>query len=359
MAVAAMMVATSAYAQRLQVIDSKGNGIPYVLAMNSDGKYIGITDLDGVLADVGEESQVVITHMAYKTKDVKLDKKEIVVTLEDADYEIPKLSVQQKPYIYVQTYYRMFFFTSAGDVRYYRAGLTDNAYDFAKKTVEAQTNAVSKANDVITKINFDKFKKQYDQFGQFDPLRLKLEEKLKERAKPIELSFTNMASNKQRISDDRSIIGYIIDDLVNQKRYCFTDGQYIMLRQLELKGTGKEKQMWEKSESRVKNRKRVNSTLYNYNSDGNVFPEDRIMCQFLNSYDWYVNNYGDLHCIVVLQVFTTERSYVTKSELKERQKSNKIKMDYLNIRQFENDHNIPSLPRVIQQGISKLWGTIE
>ena len=56
-----------------------------------------------------------------------------------------------------------------------------------------------------------------------------------------------------------------------------------------------------------------------------------------------------------MQVFTTQRAYVTKDELKQRKKDNKIKMTYANIRQFERDHNIPALVPALQKKLDELW----
>lgn len=48
---AVMMVASGAWAQQVQVVDADGQGIPLVSVLNDDGVIIGITDLEGCLAD--------------------------------------------------------------------------------------------------------------------------------------------------------------------------------------------------------------------------------------------------------------------------------------------------------------------
>ena len=50
-----------------------------------------------------------------------------------------------------------------------------------------------------------------------------------------------------------------------------------------------------------------------------------------------------------------DRAYVTKTELKDRKKANKMKLNYANIRQFERDHNIPALAPAVQQKLNELW----
>ena len=61
------------------------------------------------------------------------------------------------------------------------------------------------------------------------------------------------------------------------------------------------------------------------------------------------------HIIIAMQVFSTDRAYVTKTELKDRKKANKMKLNYANIRQFERDHNIPALAPAVQQKLNELW----
>ena len=48
----AMMTAMSAMAQRIEVVDAEGNGIPLVSVTTEDGVFVGKTDLNGVLDDV-------------------------------------------------------------------------------------------------------------------------------------------------------------------------------------------------------------------------------------------------------------------------------------------------------------------
>ena len=66
MVAAAIMVALSAQAQKIQVVDDDGNGIPLVSVLTENGILIGTTDLNGVLADVKGASKVTLTHVAFK-----------------------------------------------------------------------------------------------------------------------------------------------------------------------------------------------------------------------------------------------------------------------------------------------------
>ena len=147
------------------------------------------------------------------------------MTLEDADFDVPEITVTKKPLVYAQTYYRMVYQNDDPDlpVYYYRAGVLNNSYD--KKT-------------------------------------------------------------KNRIDED-----------------------------------------------------------------GNYAPEDFIMSQRSTTYDDEKNNGS--HTNIMMQVFTVDRAYVTKDELKQLKKENKMKMTYQNLQQFERGHKIPPLPAEIQKRINE------
>ena len=61
-----LMTAMSAMAQRIEVVDADGNGIPLVSVTTEDGVFVGKTDLNGVLADVKGAQKVGLSHVAYK-----------------------------------------------------------------------------------------------------------------------------------------------------------------------------------------------------------------------------------------------------------------------------------------------------
>ena len=87
--------------------------------------------------------------------------------------------------------------------------------------------------------------------------------------------------------------------------------------------------------------------------NGNYGPEDFVMMEDLTNYD--VEEDGKtVHSINGMQVYTIERAYVTKEELKLRKKQNKMKMTLQNIKQFEQQHNIPPLPASVQKAIDGL-----
>jgi hypothetical protein len=352
MAVAALMAAMNVEAQRLQVVDTDGNPVPYASVLNPKAEYIGITDLEGVLADLQGEKDVTITHVAFKTKNVKPNGKDVVVTLEDADFDMPEITVQPKPYIYVQTYYRVFFYSSEDGMYYYRAGMTDNAYDIAKKTVTGNTNVTTKAKYAVLKTVFGMFGSVLDRYSQIKSKSF--EENMKKMAKDAKVTFTEVAPGKQVITDFKGTIGYVTDDMTDHLRRYSYDSHQLFIHNLE--ASGKEKKLRQKMEraERKKNREETDYYLYHIDDKGNYGPEDLVMFQNMTSWDSEEDGKTE-HITIGMQVFTTDRAYVTKDELKQRKKDNKMKLTYANIRQFERDHNIPALAPAVQKKLDELW----
>lgn len=124
-----MMTVMNAMAQKIEVVDADGNGIPLVSVTTEDGVFIGKTDLSGVLADVKGTQKVGLSHVAYKPQLVSVASlAEGRVTLEDADFGIDEIVVKPKPYICVEYYFRGFRYI--GDsLRAYGAGVMPVAYD--------------------------------------------------------------------------------------------------------------------------------------------------------------------------------------------------------------------------------------
>ena len=91
LAVAAIMVAMSATAQRIRTIDKDGQPVPYVSVMTTDARYIGVTDIDGYLADVKGADTISVSHVAYKSKLYKVNGKSGSITLEDADFVLLRI----------------------------------------------------------------------------------------------------------------------------------------------------------------------------------------------------------------------------------------------------------------------------
>lgn len=348
---AILLAAISARAQRIEVVDSEGHGIPYASVLTAEAEYIGTTDLDGVLADAKGAKAVTVTHVAFKSKDVTLNGKDIRVTLEDADFSLPEITVQPKPLVYVQTYYRLYVHSEKDGIVCYRAGLTDNAYDPQKKKVSASTNHVTKAKKGIIRIGMKMFGSYLDALSHISVD--KMEDRLVKLGKEIGLTITNVAPDKKRISDNWGTIGYITDDKGAGLRRFSYDTQQIIMHVLKARGKDKILAKAEKMYSKRQNQTDANYTIYLIDDEGNYAPEDFVMRQSLQSFDEVKDGETD-HCVYGFQVFTIERAYVTKEELKQLKKDNKMKISLTNIQQFEQQHSIPPLHPSVQKAIDGL-----
>ena len=93
---------------------------------------------------------------------------------------------------------------------------------------------------------------------------------------------------------------------------------------------------------------------YRYDGQSPYSPEDLMMRQVYTSYDKENSEGKMINRVIMCQVFNTERAYVTKDELKQLKKQNKMKMTYDNLQRFEREHKIPALAQVIQKRIDDL-----
>ena len=59
------LAAISVRAQKIQVVDDEGLGVPLASILTEDGVMIGTTNLDGYF-DMAGAQKVVVTHVAYK-----------------------------------------------------------------------------------------------------------------------------------------------------------------------------------------------------------------------------------------------------------------------------------------------------
>ena len=350
-----MMATMSVLAQQIQVKDSDGNAVPYASVMTTDAEYIGVTDLDGILPDVKGFSEIIVSHVAFKTQQVKVQKTGTqVITMEDADFGLNEITVSPKPFVYVQTYYRMYMYDEKDGIIYYRVGLTDNVYDRSKKKVSASTNHVAKAKYGLIKTVLGMFGSIINRHSEIKAR--KFEDRMVEWGKDVKLKFTDEGPGKKRISDYKGTVGYVTDDVSDHLRRLSYNSTLIYLHRLEANGKSKKLEKREKWEAKKKNKNETDFQLYHIDDNGDYAPEDFVMKENIESWDEVDEKDGKLnHNIFCIQVFSTDRAYVTKEELKQRKKDNKIKLTYANIQQFERDNHIPPVVPAVQQKLGNLW----
>ena len=138
--------AVRADAQKIEIVDKAGNAVPFASVMTTEATVIGVTGPDGVLADVKGAKTVVVSHGAYQPKTVSVEADDGQrVTLDDADFSLPEITVTKKDYTYLQVYYRIVCMNDKDGVAYYRAGIVDNFLNEASGKQESEKQHIAMA----------------------------------------------------------------------------------------------------------------------------------------------------------------------------------------------------------------------
>ena len=174
---------------------------------------------------------------------------------------------------------------------------------------------------------------------------------MKKNYNGIGVTFSPDGPGRQRITDKFGIVGSVTDNHDKGERRYSYDGHVMARHRIQVTGSDKKNAKADKRDDRKKNRKDQDFIVYRIDEKGNYAPEDFVMSQVATSYD---DEKSKGHTNIILQVFTVERAYVTKDELKQIKKDNKMKMTYQNIIQFERGHHIPAVTADLQKHINKI-----
>ncbi len=350
-----VMTAQHVCAQKIKVVDKAGEPVPYASILTDDAKFIGYTNLDGELSDVKGADRINITHIAYKTKAVETRSlPNGLVTLDDAEFNLGEVTVKPRPFVYIQTYYRLYYYSEKDGIVYYRAGLTDNTYDTVKKEMTSKTKHIAKAEMGILKVLLGAIiGSKVDENSHISTNTM--EQRLLKRGEAAKLKITEVAPGKKLITDFKGNIGVITDNRSTHQRRYSMDAWAIYLHKIEAEGKTKKLGKVEERQEHKKNKVENDFFVYRIDEDGNYRPEDFVMSQYLTSYDSEEKDGSTDHVIVAVQVFTTERAYVDKNELNELKQKNKMKLTYDNIMRFEKDHDIPPIAPVVQKKLDDIW----
>ena len=332
--------AVSVKAQRIEIVDMDGNAVPYASVMTADAALIGVTGTDGVIADIGGTRTVVISHVAYQPKTVAVGADGLRVTLEDADFNLPEITVTKKDCTYLQVYYRVVIINKDG-VLYYRAGIMDNFLNERNGKQESSKQHITMAKSGTMKVAFNLI--LGDKIDSHAKMRTEpLEQSMPKKFKSQGLRFVDMGSGKKSIVDNYGTLGSVVDR-DGQRRFTI-DAYQLTLHRLEVEGKTKKLEKMKQQDAEEKNR--VNSSYRSYAIDesGHYSPEDYLMEQNMLSWDDEKNG----HALIVMDYFATDRGYLSKEQVKQTKKDNKVKLSYDYLQQFERQHSIPALaPEVL------------
>ena len=338
-----LMAAMNVSAQRLQVVDKDGQGIPLVSILTEDGNYIGKTDLDGVIADVKGHAKVGLTHVAYKPQLVSVGALQNGrVMMEDIGYDIAEIVVTPKPYIYVEVYYRVYVYRD-DSLCYFLSGIMPNAYDPQKKKLEhgsyyqAYTEYCSKAGAAIT-WNVRAQRNKAGQAGGY------VEKKYLKDKYFVTTDDSN--PNHWVFSNPEGKVGQFVRS-GGQARQTLDAGR-MQIYANKVKG---EKKM-------LKKRQEVGyeyqyTRIYTDNEEG-VFDRANFV---MDSDHWEYNDKKN-HVKYIIENYATDHGYMDKAEWKAKKKE--MKTDYQAattidaFAAYEQQHHIPALSATVRQAIMKL-----
>ena len=362
MAAVAMMAAASAQAQKMEIVDKDGNAVPYASVMTADATLIGVTGMDGVIADIGGAKTVVISHVAYQPKTVSIlgdssfsglgnspndqttnapnDQSCLRVTLDDADFNLPEITVTKKDYTYLQMYYRVIIIDKDG-VLYYRSGIMDNFLNEKNGKQESSKQHITMSKSGTMKVAFNLL------LGDKIDAKAKihqepLEQSMLKKFKSQGLRFVDAGNGKKNIVDNYGTLGSVVDR-DGQRRFTIDAYQSALHR---LEAEGKTKKLEKRLERDAKMENRVNSSYRAYAIDesGHYRPEDYLMEQHMMTWEDSKNG----HALIIMDYFATDRAYLSKEQVKQTKRDNKVKLSYNYLQQFERQHRIPALaPEVL------------
>lgn len=340
-------------AQRLQVIDSDGNPIAYVCVTNERGALVGSTDTEGWLEDAKGNAVLNLSHIAFEDMTIRLaDVVDGRVVMKDVDFNLPDIEVKPKELAYVQTYYRLIYFDDDGPI-YYRGGVIDNTYEFAKEKTQSKTRSLSRGENGLIRFLISTLVGRYiDRLGQIQ--KESTYQRLLRYQTEGKLSIAEDVAGRQIVSDTVSVLGYFDTDTIARQRttsfnmWAYSD--HVKATKEAAKAAAKGKQPKEKKDKSMT--EDLYYEVYRIDSEGRSRIDDFVMrqLQVIGQRESNGNQF-----MILLQAYTTDRDYVDKKEYKQLRKDNKVDMEIRELKQFEQAHNIPALAPNVQMQIDKLF----
>ena len=338
-----------AAAQQLRVVDNDGLPISAVCVTNENGALVGATDNDGYVTNSKGVNKLFFSHVAFKPKTVLADTlSSAVVVMDDVNYELAELNVKPKEMAYVQTYYRCAYVTSEGPI-YFRSGVSDNTYEFAKKKISSKKRSVARGKNQMYRFLISTLVGgKLDTWASLDTTTLYT--RVNRYAREGKIVITDdLETGRKILSDSVSTLGYIEDDLQRGERTVsfdlFSFHDHIDAAEAEAKGK-------KPKDNKVQNEHSHYFERYRIDEQGNMLVGDIIIKQALVTGHF---DKLDTDFVLLFEGFTTGRDYIDKKEFKQTRKDNEVEMNIVELRQFEQAHNIPPLAPNIQAQVDQLF----
>ena len=343
MVAVAIIIAKSVSAQRIQVVDTEGQGIPLATILTEDGIMIGTTNLDGMF-DMKGAAKLVVTHVAYKplvvtTTSVKNGR----VTMEDQDYGISEVTVTPKQYIYVEAYYRVYVYRN-DSLCYFLSGVMPNAYD-AKKKKREHGSYYQSCCEYCQKMGATIIWGVRAQELQAGLVRSQgtTDKYMKDR---YYTTSTVKGPNHKVYSNPKGIVGNLVSS--GDMTRITLDAAKMQMYVNEVKGQTK---LLEKRKEKAYEYQF--SMIYADNEDKEYDMTDFVM----ETNHWEYND-NKSHVKFIIENYAVDHAYINKDEWKDKKKELKQqykgKLSLSQIEEYEKKHNIPALAPAVRQAVMKL-----
>ena len=311
MVAAAIMVALSAQAQKIQVVDDDGNGIPLVSVLTEDGLFIGATDLNGVLANVNGASKVALTHVAFKPQLVSLASVQNgKIMMESVDYGLDEVVVKPKPYFYTEYYFRAFSYID-DSLRVYTAGIIPVAHEIRDK-YKGITKGVwtfgGAANKALAWNTMD-LADRAEQCAKSNASSI--EKSIREGKRYTDyykLSVEPGGENRWIIRNPEEVLGQILHD--DGLSITTIDGGRSQIYANKVNGEDKKAKAREERDYTYQY-----TEVFKLNEEGNVQHDGFVMEE-----DHWEYNAKKGRKILIIQIYATEKSYMDEDEFKAHRK---------------------------------------
>ena len=341
-------------AQRVRVVDAEGDPVPYVAVTTEQGKLVGTTDINGIFENTTANTVLCLSQVAYKPITVNLaEVVDGVIIMEDADYVLPDVVVKPKELLYVQTYYRVTYIDEDGPI-YYRAGIIDNTYEFAKDKIDIKEKSISAAEMGLIKVTLNSLA------GHLIKNRCRLHKRSTYQLVNsndghwANVSVVTDSTGRQVISDSVSVLGFIDEDRAAGTR-TVSFNEWLFYKHLEIANEKKEKKRDQKQaelDEQEQNSEHSFFEVYRIDENGNSLMGDFVMQQSL---DIGVFKRTKKKYIIVIESFATEMAYIDKKDFKQTRKDNDVDKSYEDLLRYEKAHKIPPLAPHLKAQIDKLF----
>ena len=339
---------TSMQAQKIQVVDKEGQGIALASVMDDNGVLIGLTDLNGELADVKGAANIAVTHVAYKAKSVHMGRlANGRVTMEDNDFGIDEVVVKPKPLIYTELYYRFYAYVD-DSLRTFVAGIVPYNWNLQKqkKTVKFSDEAAAVFN--LKDVTW--WKVRSENLVKGGVVATPSETMLTDGFFKEKYDIEKVANGENRwlIVNPRDTVGTLVH--ANGLSTLTLDGAKCQMYANERDGKTK----------LLKKRQELNYTyqyveVFRINEDGVVGRDDYLMS--LNHWE-HEGKKG--HETYIVEAWVTDRGYMTEDEFKQKRKDidalnrtgSYLHMPLEDLEAYERQHNIPAISDEVRKAVS-------